>query len=44
MGNIRNKVQTRNNIIAELAGTSWVCSISVLQTSALSLVYSVAEY
>ncbi|KAF0762533.1 Uncharacterized protein FWK35_00006180 [Aphis craccivora] len=39
------RVQTRNNnIIAELAGTSWGCSTSVLRTSTLSLVYSVAEY
>jgi len=41
---VKNKLKTRNNIIAKPAGTSWGCSTSVLQTSALALVYSVAEY
>jgi len=41
---VQNKLKTRNNIITKLAGTSWGCSTSVLQTLALALVYNVAEY
>lgn len=41
---VKDKIKTRNNIIAKLAGTSWGCHANVLRTSALALVYSVAEY
>jgi len=40
----KNKIKSRNNIIAKLAGTSWGCNASTLRTSALSLLFSVAEY
>lgn len=36
---IKEKIKTRNNIIAKLAGTGWGCRANVL-----ALVYSVAEY
>jgi transposase-like protein len=39
----KNKIKSRN-IISKLARTSWGCSADTLRTSALSLVYSVAEY
>lgn len=38
------KISTRNNIIQRLCSTSWGASASTLRTSALSLVYSAAEY
>lgn len=38
------KVQTRNNIIRKLAGTSWGADADVMRTSSLALVYSAAEY
>ena len=38
------KLQSRNNLIAKLAGTLWGASTSTLCTSALALCYSVAEY
>ena len=38
------KLQSRNNLIAKLAGTSWGASASTLRTSALALCYSAAEY
>jgi hypothetical protein len=38
------KLQTRNNIIHKLTGTSWGASSDVLRTSVLSLVYPTAEY
>jgi hypothetical protein len=41
---MKDKIKTRNNIIAKLAGTSWGCHANVLRTSALALVYSVADY
>jgi len=40
----KNKIKSRNNIIAKLAGTSWGCNASTLRTSALSLVFSITEY
>lgn len=38
------KISTRNNIIQKLCSTSWGASANTLRTSALSLVYSAAEY
>ncbi|UYV74730.1 hypothetical protein LAZ67_12000730 [Cordylochernes scorpioides] len=40
----RDKLKTRNNIMTRLAGTTWGCSADTLRTTALALVYSVAEY
>ena len=42
--NVRNKVKSRCNIISKLAGTDWGAPAPVLRTSAIALVYSVAEY
>ncbi|KAI5732205.1 hypothetical protein M8J77_023312 [Diaphorina citri] len=38
------KLKSRNNIIQKLCGSKWGSSSHVLRTSALSLVYSAAEY
>lgn len=38
------KIKTRNNIIQKLTGTSWGANSNCLRISALSLVYSAAEY
>ncbi|KAH1017057.1 hypothetical protein HUJ05_007781 [Dendroctonus ponderosae] len=38
------KINTRNNIIHKLCGITWGAEASTLKTSAISLVYSVAEY
>ena len=38
------KKRSRNNIIQKLTGSNWGTSAESLHTSALSLVYSVAEY
>ncbi|VVC29301.1 Transposase protein [Cinara cedri] len=40
----KHKIKPRKNIIAKLAGSSWSCNANTLRTSALSLVFSVAEY
>lgn len=39
-----SKLKTRNNVLHKLSGTSWGANAPVLKTTALSLVYSVAEY
>ena len=41
---MRDKVKSRCNIISKLAGTDWGAPAPVLRTSAIALVYSVAEY
>lgn len=41
---IKRKIKSRINIINNLAGTSWGASFNTLKTTALALVYSVAEY
>jgi|UniRef100_A0A2S2QPE9 hypothetical protein len=41
---VKDKIKTRNNIIAKLAGPSWGCRENVIRTSALALVYNVAKY
>ena len=41
---MRDKVKSRCNIISQLAGTDWGAPAPVLRTSAIALVYSVAEY
>jgi exonuclease III len=41
---ISKKIQTRNNIIQKLSGSTWGASAHTLRCSMLSLVYSVAEY
>ena len=42
--NAGDKVKSRCNIIVKLAGTDWDATAPVLRTSAIALVYSVAEY
>ena len=42
--NVRDKVKSRCNIISKLAGTDWGAPAPILRTSAIALVYSVAEY
>ena len=42
--NVRDKVKSRCNIINKLAGIDWDAPAPVLRTSAIALVYSVAEY
>ena len=42
--NVRDKVKSRCIIISKLAGTDWGAPAPVLRTSAIALVYSVAEY
>lgn len=44
LSNTAQKIKTRNNIIQKLAGSSWGADANCLRTSALSLVYSSAEY
>lgn len=41
---VKRKIKSRVNIISKLAGSSWGASVDTLRISALSLVYSVAEY
>lgn len=41
---VAGKLRTRNNIIQKLANTSWGADAETLKTSALALVYAVAEY
>ena len=41
---LRGKLATRNNILRKLTASSWGSNASTLRTSALSLVYSTAEY
>lgn len=41
---IGGKLRSRNNILHNLCGTSWDSAMDMLQMSALSLVYSAAEY
>ncbi|VEN43210.1 unnamed protein product [Callosobruchus maculatus] len=42
--NTAAKLSTRNNIIHKLCGTTWGANATTLRISALSLVYSTAEY
>ena len=42
--NVHNKVKSRCNIISKLAGTGWGAPAPVLRTTAIALVYSVADY
>ncbi|CAK1587557.1 unnamed protein product [Parnassius mnemosyne] len=44
MDKLSKKLQTRNNILHRLAGTTWGASADVLRTTGLSLVYPTAEY
>lgn len=44
LSKLSQKVQTRINIIQKLCSSSWGSRAPVLRTSALSLVYSTAEY
>ena len=41
---LRMKINSRNNIIQKLVGSGWGASTETLRTSAISLVYSSAEY
>ena len=38
------KLQSRNNLLMKLAGSSWGTNANTLRSSALALCYSVAEY
>jgi len=38
------KLQSRNNLLMKLAGSSWGANANTLRSSALALCYSVAEY
>ena len=38
------KLQSRNNLLIKLAGSSWGANANTLRSSALALCYSVAEY
>lgn len=42
--NTGQKLKSRNNIMKKLAGTSWGADATSLRTTALSMVYPVAEY
>ncbi|KAG4065990.1 hypothetical protein HA402_001237 [Bradysia odoriphaga] len=42
--NTAAKIKTRNNIIHKLCGTTWGADAESLRTTALALVFSVAEY
>lgn len=42
--NLAAKLKSRNNILHKLAGTTWGADAETLRTTALSLVYSTAEY
>lgn len=42
--NLRGKLASRNNLISKLASTTWGADARTLRTTALSLVYSTAEY
>lgn len=39
-----NKLCTRNNILMNLAGTTWGASVQTFRTSALAIVFLIAEY
>ena len=41
---MKTKLQTRNNLIRKLAGTTWGANAVCFRTSALSLLYSTVEY
>jgi len=38
------KLKNRNNVLMKLAGSTWGASVNTLQSSALALCYSAAEY
>ena len=42
--NTAGKLQSRNNLLMKLAGSSWGANANTLRSSALALCYSVAEY
>jgi hypothetical protein len=44
LNKLSSKVKTRNNVIQKLTGTTWGSTAETLRISALSLVYSAAEY
>ncbi len=44
LDDLRMKLKTRNNIVQKLAGSSWGADATTLRTTALALVFSVAEY
>ncbi|KAG8229170.1 hypothetical protein J437_LFUL009887, partial [Ladona fulva] len=44
MENTATKLRTRNNILHELCRTTWSSSAETLQTTAVGIVYSTAEY